>query len=253
MEKPFDSGNLRLEPAVKEDGKKRVRKDILKSIEEFERLREKTGFEGNLFEFITAVFRQTRELVRKKGFIEVLAEEHGINEEILMEFIEEFLDSVEWKTERDLRLFLRDFRKGLWIRISPRILSELRRENLKEFEEVKRSGFTEEEAQMILLNALLEKVPLSLKLWKEIEEDASGNGTRGWVEDRLAERKGTEGVELVPVNRTLYRKLQEEVKILLESQREALKVKLLKRLNDAVEKTYREAREMNRRKKRKLL
>ena len=235
--------------AVKENGKWKVRKDTLEAVAEFERLRRKFGYEGDLYQFITEVFKKTRDLLRKKTFIENLAEDYGVSETALMDFIEGFLDNVEWKTEEDLKVFLRDFKKGLWVRLSPKIHGELKRENLKELKEVREKGFTEEEALIVLLNALLEKVPLSLKLWKEVEEDSSGNGVRGWIEDRLAERGGMEGVELVPVNRTIYRKLQDETENLTESQADAIRLKLVKRLNDAVEKTLKEAKEMARRRK----
>ncbi len=231
-----------------ESGRWKVRADTIRAIEEFERLREKFGYEGDLFEFITEIFRKTKDLLKEKTVIEVLAEDYGVSEEALMEFIEGFLDNVEWKNEEDLRVFLKDFTKGLWVRIEPKTYANFKNLNRQELMELRAKGLTEEEAVIVLLNSLLQKTPLSLKLWDRVEEDST-NGIVGWVEDRLTERNGLKGVELVPVNKTLYDNMQEEICQLIDSQREAMKNKLAKRLNDAVEKTLREAKEINRKKK----
>ena len=235
--------------AVKENGKWRVRKDILKVVEEFERLRKKTGFEGDLFEFIAVVFRRTRDLLKRKSFIEVLAQEHGVREEALMKFIEEFLDSVEWKTEKDLERFTEELRKGLWIKINPELYSEIKGENREEIRKLKDSGMTEEMAVMAVINKLLLLSVPSLELWEDIREDAGEQGTYAWLVNRLAERKRIEGVELVPVSKRLWDGFQKEASDLRDNQREALKTRLMKRLNDAIEKTIRDAKNMKRKKK----
>ena len=226
-----------------------VRSDVIRTIEEFERLREKYGYGGDLFEFVTYLFRKTAELLKKKTFLERLSEEYEVEEEVLRHFIEEFLDNLEWKDKRDLEVFLRDFKRGLWMKLGERTYEGLLRENLKRVERLQSEGFTREEALMVVLNTLLKLIPLSLELWEKVAEDSPDSSVETWVEDRLAERDGLKGVELVPVNKKLWDRFQKEVKELSDREREGTKAKLVKRLNQAVEKTLKELKEKKRRKK----
>lgn len=143
-----------------------------------------------------------------------------------------------------------NFRKVMLrsIYLGHEVLRNFREANYREVVRLREEGYGEEEALSLLLRKFLLKVPLSLKLWEEIEDEAKELGAEGWIRDRLAERKASH-VQFVPVSRVLYEKMQEEVSKLLQSQREALKTKLVKRLNDAVEKTYREAKELSRKRK----
>ncbi len=231
------------------NGTWKVRADVIRSIEEFERIRKKIGYEGDLFEFLKELFRKTLEIWKNGGgFLSALAQEHGVDESALKRFIENFLDSFEWKTEEDLEGFVNEFRKGLWVRINPELYSEIKNENRKEIEKLKYSGVTEEIAVMIVINKLLFLSVPSLGLWEDIREDAGEQGTYVWLINRLAERRGMEGTELVPVSKKLWDRLQNEIAGLRDSQRSVLKTKLVKRLNDAVEKTIKDARSMKRKK-----
>ncbi len=234
--------------AEKNNGKWKVKNDLLEVVKEFNRLKERIGFQGDLYEFISVIFNHTKEILKRKSFIEVLAQEYGVREKTLREFIEGFLDNIEWKTEEDLRVFLEDFKKGLWVRLSSEIYSALKHENAKEIKEIQRKGFTKGEATIILLNAFLKKIPLSMEVWKRIERD-SVNGIEGWILDRLTERRKHAHVEFVPVDKVTYKKLQDEVAELSETDRKTVEMRLVKRLTSAVEKTLKEVREMKRRRR----
>ena len=232
------------------NGSWKVRTDVIRSIEEFERIRKKIGYEGDLFEFLKELFRKTLEIWKNgDSFLSALAQEHGVDEGFLKRFIEDFLDSFEWKTEEDLERFTEELRKGLWVKINPELYSEIKGENRKEIRKLKDSGMTEEMAVMAVINKLLLLSVPSLELWEDIREDAGEQGTYVWLVNRLAERKRIEGVELVPVSKRLWDRFQNEASDLRDNQREALKTRLMKRLNDAIEKTIRDAKNMKRKKK----
>lgn len=225
-----------------------VRADVIRSIEEFERIRKKIGYEGDLFEFLKELFRKTLEIWRNgDGFIDRLARDYGVEKKALKAFTEEFLDSFEWKKEEDLERFVEEFRSGLWVRMNSELYSEIKEENREEIDRLKDSGLTEEEAVMVVINRLLSLSVPSLELWEDIKEDAGEQGTYVWLLNRLAERKKASTVELVPVSRRLWDKLQREIAHLRENQKEALETKLIKRLNDAVEKTIKDAKRMKKR------
>lgn len=228
-----------------------VRSDTIRTIEEFERIREKVGYGGDLFEFITYLFKKSLDLIEKRAFFEILAEERGVEEEALRKFVEEFLNSFEWKDEKDLQTFLEEFKEGLWMKIGKEIRTEVLRQNAKRIEELQERGLSREQAIMTVLNRILKLIPLSLELWEKVEKDSPNSNVEIWIEDRLTERSELNGVEFVPVNKKLWDKLQEEVKELSEREKELAHLRLAERLNQAIEKTLKEIKEQKRRRKMK--
>jgi len=98
-----------------------VKHDLLKTIEEFERIRKKMGYEGDLFEFITHIFKKTREIMKVKTDVEVLAEKHNVSPQVIMELLETVLDEFIWKTEEDLKKLAEDIRSGRIVFLADRV------------------------------------------------------------------------------------------------------------------------------------
>ena len=230
-------------------GKWKLREDTLRTIEKFEELRRKYGIKMDLYEFVSVLFTRTAQVLRKcsggENTLDCIADEFEISKEILIQFIKELLDNLEWKTPEDLMNFVRDIKAGRYLKIDGRVLTKFKRENRRRIDELKEEGRTEETATEEVLNVFLRKLPLSLDLWEEVEKD-SGESIESWIEDRLMERSSPDGVTAIPVPKHLWDKLQQESKDLIESQRTALKERLALRIREALDKTIKEAKEKKR-------
>lgn len=230
-------------------GKWKLRRDTLRTIEKFEKLRKKYRINMDLYEFVSILFTRTAQLLEecngKEDTLDRIANEFEIRRDLLARFIKELLDNLKWKTPEDLMGFVRDIKTGRYLKIDGRALTRLKGENSGRIEKLKKEGRTEETATEEVINVLLKKLPLSLDLWEEVEKD-SGDSIESWIKDRLMERNPPDGVTLIPVPKHLWNKLQQEVKDLIESQRAAVKEKLALRIREALDKTIKEAKERKR-------
>ncbi|WP_457601595.1 hypothetical protein [Hydrogenivirga sp.] len=228
----------------------RVKHDVLKTIEEFERIRKKIGFEGDLFEFVTEVFKKTRELLKTKTVVEELAQEHGVSPGPIVELLEVLLDEIIWRTEDDLRKLAEDIRSGRIVFIADEVRKRLHSSNAEDIKHLSLCGdMTEDEALIFVLNNLLSFIPVSLSLWREVESVAGAGNIEVWIKDKIVEDKAGGSYELIPVNGSLFRKMESEVSELDEKEREKMKERFVKGVHSLMEKIAKEARGKNLRKK----
>ncbi len=227
-----------------------VRRDVLRAVEEFERLRKRTGFEGDLFEFITAVFKNTQEVVKRKTAVEVIAEEHGVSSSAVLELLETLLDEIVWKTEEDLKKLTEDIKEGRIVFIADRVKERFVAGNREEIDHLmKDKGMTEDEAFVFLLNNFLSFVPVSCSIWRDAEKVAGAGKLERWLRDKVAEDGHGKLYELVPVPKEIYDSAVKEVEKLPEEDRERFREKIIKYLTSALDKVRKEARERRIRKK----
>lgn len=227
-----------------------VRRDVLRAVEEFERLRERTGFEGDLFEFITAVFRNTQEVMKRKTAVEAIAEEHGVSPSAVLELLETLLDEIVWKTEEDLKKLTEDIKEGRIVFIADRVKERFVAGNREEIGRLmKNEGMTEDEAFIFLLNSFLSFVPVSCSLWKDVENVAGAGELERWLQNKVIEDGHGKLYELVPVPKEIYDSAVKEVEKLPEEDRERFREKIIKYLVSAFDKVRKEARERRVRKR----
>lgn len=234
-----------------DNGGWKVRTDTLKAMEEFESLRERLGYEGDLYEFVVRIFKTTGKLLKEKTELEIIALEHGVSVSAILSFVETLLDEIVWKTEEDLKKLEDDIKEGRIVFVADKVKNRFLSANEKEIKQLcKREDFSEEEAFIFLLNNFLSFVPVSYSLWKKAQEIAGEDkDLEEWLGDKVVESGKGRFYELVPVNKKLYDKMKDEIDKLPEAEQERFKEKFVRNLNTLLEKIRREARDVRMRKR----